>query len=33
VLDLKPVMKEFLPRSPVRQPAWASELMAQYWKK
>ena len=31
VLDLKPVMKEFLPRSPVQQPAWASELMQRYW--
>jgi tRNA-Thr(GGU) m(6)t(6)A37 methyltransferase TsaA len=31
VLDIKPVMAEFLPRQPVRQPAWASELMRQYW--
>jgi tRNA (adenine37-N6)-methyltransferase len=31
VLDLKPVMTEFLPRSGVRQPAWASELMQHYW--
>ena len=31
VLDIKPVMTEFLPRQPVRQPAWASELMRQYW--
>ncbi len=31
VLDIKPVMREFLPRSEVRQPAWASELMRDYW--
>lgn len=31
VLDIKPVMAEFLPRSDVRQPAWASELMRDYW--
>jgi len=31
VLDIKPVMAEFLPREPVRQPAWSSELMQRYW--
>lgn len=31
VLDIKPVMKEFLPRDEVRQPAWATELMRNYW--
>ena len=31
VLDLKPVMIEFLPRQEVRQPAWSHELMSQYW--
>jgi tRNA-Thr(GGU) m(6)t(6)A37 methyltransferase TsaA len=31
VLDLKPYMAEFAPRSPVRQPAWSSELMRDYW--
>jgi tRNA-Thr(GGU) m(6)t(6)A37 methyltransferase TsaA len=31
VLDLKPVMREFMPRGEVRQPAWAGELMAAYW--
>jgi tRNA (adenine37-N6)-methyltransferase len=31
VIDIKPVMREFLPREPVRQPAWAGELMADYW--
>ncbi len=31
VLDIKPVMQEFLPRSAVRQPEWSHELMARYW--
>jgi tRNA (adenine37-N6)-methyltransferase len=31
VLDIKPVMAEFLPREPVRQPNWSHELMCQYW--
>jgi tRNA (Thr-GGU) A37 N-methylase len=31
VLDIKPVMAEFLSREPVRQPAWSTELMADYW--
>ena len=31
VIDLKPVMREFLPRHPVRQPSWATELMQSYW--
>lgn len=31
VLDLKPVMREFLPRGPVRQPTWVEELMREYW--
>lgn len=31
VLDIKPVMAEFLPREPVRQPAWSHELMRNYW--
>jgi tRNA-Thr(GGU) m(6)t(6)A37 methyltransferase TsaA len=33
VLDIKPVMTEFLPREPVRQPSWASELLRDYWKR
>jgi tRNA (Thr-GGU) A37 N-methylase len=33
VLDIKPVMREFLPRGEVRQPGWASELMRDYWVK
>jgi tRNA (Thr-GGU) A37 N-methylase len=31
VLDIKPVMREFLPRSEVRQPEWSSKLMQGYW--
>jgi tRNA-Thr(GGU) m(6)t(6)A37 methyltransferase TsaA len=31
VIDIKPVMREFLPREAVRQPAWVSELMRDYW--
>lgn len=31
VLDIKPVMREFLPREEVRQPEWATELMKEYW--
>ncbi len=31
VLDIKPVMQEFLPRQEVHQPAWAHELMREYW--
>lgn len=31
VLDIKPVMREFLPREQVRQPAWSTELMRDYW--
>jgi tRNA-Thr(GGU) m(6)t(6)A37 methyltransferase TsaA len=31
ILDIKPVMAEFLPRSAVRQPAWSHELMKEYW--
>lgn len=33
VVDLKPVMQEFLPREPVRQPAWSHELMQAYWRR
>jgi len=31
VLDIKPHMREFEARGQVRQPSWASELMAGYW--
>ena len=31
VLDIKPLMKGFLPRGVVREPEWAEELMRGYW--
>jgi tRNA-Thr(GGU) m(6)t(6)A37 methyltransferase TsaA len=31
VLDIKPVMANFLPREPLRQPQWSHELMRNYW--
>lgn len=31
VVDIKPVMQGFLPRGEVREPAWATEIMAAYW--
>lgn len=33
VIDIKPVMREFLPREEVRQPAWSVELMREYWER
>ena len=33
VLDVKPVMAEFLPRGELRQPSWSSELMRDYWRR
>ena len=31
VLDIKPYLREFGPRGEIRQPAWASELMREYY--
>lgn len=31
VVDIKPWMNEFGPRGEMHQPAWATELMADYW--
>lgn len=31
VVDIKPVIREFLPRGEIRQPEWATELMKAYW--
>ncbi len=31
VLDIKPVMKGFLPRGEVREPDWARQIMKEYW--
>lgn len=34
VLDIKPVLQEFLPdRKSIRQPQWAQELMAEYFSR
>ncbi len=32
VLDIKPVMQEFLPKEAIRQPEWATEIMSNYWR-
>ncbi|MGN6376170.1 MAG: SAM-dependent methyltransferase [Sphingomonas sp.] len=32
VIDIKPVLREFLPRGGLRQPDWATELMTGYWQ-
>jgi tRNA-Thr(GGU) m(6)t(6)A37 methyltransferase TsaA len=31
VLDLKPYLRGFAPRGEVREPVWATEIMAAYW--
>ena len=31
VLDIKPVIREFLPADEILQPEWVSELMQNYW--
>jgi tRNA-Thr(GGU) m(6)t(6)A37 methyltransferase TsaA len=31
VLDVKPYVRQFAPRTPVRQPDWIGELMSGYW--
>ncbi len=31
VLDIKPVLKEFLPTKEIKQPQWSHELMKNYW--
>lgn len=33
ILDIKPVMREFLPQEEIRQPEWSTELMKNYWTK
>ena len=32
VVDIKPVLSEFLPRGEVRQPQWSRDLMRRYWR-
>lgn len=31
ILDIKPVMEEFLPKEPISQPDWSHEIMKNYW--
>jgi len=31
ILDIKPVMQEFLPRKALHQPDWVRDLMQDYW--
>lgn len=31
ILDIKPVLKEFLPAGEIKQPQWTHELMKDYW--
>ncbi|MFJ7406184.1 MULTISPECIES: tRNA (N6-threonylcarbamoyladenosine(37)-N6)-methyltransferase TrmO [unclassified Lysinibacillus] len=31
IIDIKPVMKEFLPKGDVKQPNWSTSLMDKYW--
>ncbi|TYS47670.1 SAM-dependent methyltransferase [Bacillus infantis] len=31
ILDIKPVMEEFLPKEPISQPDWSREIMKNYW--
>ena len=31
VLDIKPVMKQFMPKGEVKQPKWVDEIMKNYW--
>ncbi|MBS1516529.1 MAG: SAM-dependent methyltransferase [Bacteroidetes bacterium] len=33
VIDIKPVMIEFLPDEKIIQPGWCAEIMKDYWKK
>jgi tRNA-Thr(GGU) m(6)t(6)A37 methyltransferase TsaA len=32
IIDIKPILKEFLPEGEIRQPQWATEIMRNYWK-
>jgi tRNA (adenine37-N6)-methyltransferase len=31
ILDIKPIMIEFLPRQEIKQPKWSHEIMKDYW--
>ncbi|PFE03150.1 tRNA (N6-threonylcarbamoyladenosine(37)-N6)-methyltransferase TrmO [Bacillus cereus] len=32
ILDIKPVMREFVPNDGITQPEWATNIMKEYWK-
>lgn len=32
VLDVKPVMQEFMPKEPIVQPTWTHDIMKNYWR-
>ena len=32
ILDIKPIMKEFMPTEEIHQPKWATDIIRQYWK-
>jgi tRNA-Thr(GGU) m(6)t(6)A37 methyltransferase TsaA len=32
VLDIKPVFKEFQPKTEIKQPEWVADLMKNYWR-
>jgi len=33
IIDIKPVLREFLPKAAIKQPEWSIELMRHYWNK
>ena len=33
VVDIKPLMKGFLPQEAIREPRWSEEIMANYWSE
>jgi tRNA (adenine37-N6)-methyltransferase len=32
IIDIKPIMKEFLPKNEIKQPDWSKSLMKNYWE-
>lgn len=33
ILDIKPVFKEYEPKSDIKQPLWVADLMKNYWRQ
>ncbi len=31
ILDIKPIMKEYLPKGEIKEPNWTEEIMKNYW--